>query len=126
VRLRVACDSLVALGGVTADGATLFAKNSDRPAAEPQPLVQRPAQRYAPGERVRCTYVEIPQVAETAGVIGSRPYWCWGFEHGLNEHGVAIGNHTVFTKDGWRARAHRHGSRAALARARAAPRRRRR
>jgi hypothetical protein len=97
---RVACDSLVALGGVTDDGATLFAKNSDRPAAEPQPLAQRPAQRHAPGERVRCTYVEIPQVTETARVIGSRPYWCWGFEHGLNEHGVTIGNHTVFTKDG--------------------------
>jgi len=49
---------------------------------------------------VRCTYIEIPQVAATARVIGSRPYWCWGFEHGLNEHGVTIGNHTVFTKDG--------------------------
>jgi dipeptidase len=98
--VRVACDSLVALGGVTADGATLFAKNSDRPAAEPQPLVQQAAQRHAPGTRVRCTYIDIPQAAATARLIGSRPYWCWGFEHGLNEHGVAIGNHTVFTRDG--------------------------
>lgn len=96
---RVACDSLVALGSATADGAVLFAKNSDRPAAEPQPLVQRPARRHAPGSTLRCTYIEIPQVAETARLIGSRPYWCWGFEHGLNEHGVAIGNHTVFSKD---------------------------
>lgn len=93
------CDSLVALGSATADGAVLFAKNSDRPAAEAQPLVQLAAARHAPGARLRCTYVEIPQVAATARVIGSRPYWCWGFEHGLNEHGVAIGNHTVFTRD---------------------------
>ncbi len=93
------CDSLVALGSATADGAVLFAKNSDRPAAEAQPLVQHAAARHAPGARVRCTYIEIPQVAETARLIGSRPYWCWGFEHGLNEHGVAIGNHTVFTRD---------------------------
>ena len=97
--LRVACDSLVALGSATADGAVLFAKNSDRPAAEPQPLVQRPTQRHAPGASLRCTHIEIPQVAVTARLIGSRPYWCWGFEHGLNEHGVAIGNHTVFSKD---------------------------
>ena len=97
--VRVACDSLVALGAATADGAVLFAKNSDRPAAEPQPLVQAPARRYAPGTPLRCTYIEIPQAAETARLIGSRPYWCWGFEHGLNEHGVAIGNHTVFTRD---------------------------
>lgn len=98
--LRVACDSLVALGDATADGAVLFAKNSDRPASEPQPLIQRPAQRYAPGATVHCTYIDIPQAATTARLIGSRPYWCWGFEHGLNEHGVAIGNHTVFSKDG--------------------------
>ena len=100
MRLRVACDSLVALGGATADGATLFAKNSDRPAAECQPLVQLPGAALRPGRRAcAAPYIEIPQVAETARVIGSRPYWCWGFEHGLNEHGVAIGNHTVFTKD---------------------------
>jgi dipeptidase len=97
--VRLACDSLVALGGATADGAVLFAKNSDRPAAECQPLVQLPAARHAPGTRLRCQYIEIPQVPETARVIGSRPHWLWGFEHGLNEHGVAIGNHTVFSKD---------------------------
>jgi secernin len=99
-RYRLACDSLVALGAATADGAVLFAKNSDRPAGECQPLLQLPRQSYPAGTRVRCTYIEIPQVMETARVIGSRPFWCWGFEHGLNEHGVAIGNHTVFSKDG--------------------------
>jgi secernin len=96
---RVACDSLVALGNATADGAVLFAKNSDRPANECQPLVQVPRRAHAAGTRVRCTYIDIAQVAETARVIGSKPYWCWGFEHGLNEHGVAIGNHSVFSKD---------------------------
>jgi dipeptidase len=96
---RLACDSLVALGNCTRDGDTLFAKNSDRPAFECQPLVQLPARHGLTGQRVRCTYIEIPQAAETARVIGSKPFWCWGFEHGLNEHGVAIGNHTVFTRD---------------------------
>jgi secernin len=97
---RVACDSLVALGNATADGAVLFAKNSDRPAGECQPLVQLPAQQYPPDARLHCQYIEIAQVRETARLIGSRPFWLWGFEHGLNEHGVAIGNHTVFSKDG--------------------------
>jgi len=96
---RVACDSLVALGNSTVDGAVLFAKNSDRPAGECQPLVQLPRRGYVAGSTLRCTYIEVPQVAETARLIGSHPFWCWGFEHGLNEHGVAIGNHTVFTKD---------------------------
>lgn len=96
---RVACDSLVALGNATADGAVLFAKNSDRPAGECQPLVQLPAARHPPGARVRCQYIEVAQVRETARLIGSRPYWLWGVEHGMNEHGVAIGNHTVFAKD---------------------------
>jgi dipeptidase len=93
------CDSLVALGNATADGATLLAKNSDRPPNECQPLVQIARQDHPRAARLRCQYVEIPQVEETAAVIGSQPFWLWGFEHGLNEHGVAIGNHTVFTKD---------------------------
>lgn len=97
--LRLACDSLVALGNATADGSVLFAKNSDRPADECQPLVQIARQRHRPGAPLRCQYIDIAQVEETAAVVGSQPFWLWGLEHGLNEHGVAIGNHTVFTKD---------------------------
>jgi secernin len=48
---------------------------------------------------VRCQYVEIPQVRETARILGSRPTWLWGFEMGLNEHGVAIGNETIFAHE---------------------------
>lgn len=96
---RLSCDSLVALGNSTADGVTLFAKNSDRPANEPQPLFLVPAASHAAGAKLRCQYIEIDQAPETARLIGSRPFWLWGFEHGLNEHGVAIGNHTVFARD---------------------------
>ncbi len=99
VPVRVSCDSLVALGNATTDGAVLFAKNSDRPDKECQPLLQLARQSHSPGTTLRCTYIEIPQVAETFRLIGSRPFWCWGFEHGLNEHGVAIGNHSVFSKE---------------------------
>lgn len=96
---RVACDSLVALNNATTNGNTLFAKNSDRPARECQPLALLPAARHAPGSSVRCQYIEIAQVPATLRVLGSRPFWLWGLEHGVNEAGVAIGNHTVFTRD---------------------------
>ena len=92
------CDSIVALGAASATGATLFGKNSDRPPDESQPLLLVPAATHPPGARLACQWIEIPQARETARVLGSRPHWLWGFEHGVNEHGVAIGNETVFTR----------------------------
>ncbi|MGB8266663.1 MAG: C69 family dipeptidase [Candidatus Velthaea sp.] len=89
---------MVALGSVTADGATLFAKNSDREPNEAHELLRVPAARHAPGERVRCTYVELPQVEQTYEVLLCKPFWIWGAEMGANEHGVVIGNEAVFTK----------------------------
>lgn len=96
--MALGCDSIVALGAASASGATLFGKNSDRPPDESQPLQLVPAAVHPPGARVACQWIEIPQVRETARVLGSRPHWLWGFEHGVNEHGVAIGNETVFAR----------------------------
>ncbi len=95
---RFMCDSLVARGSRTADGATIFAKNSDRRGREAQPFVQFPEAYHPRGSTVRCSHIEIDQVAETYRVMGHSPAWCWGFEHGVNEHGVAIGNHATWSR----------------------------
>jgi len=93
------CDTIVALADAAADGVVLFGKNSDRPPGEPQAPVMIERATHPAGASVRCQYVTIPQVRETARVLGSRPTWLWGFEMGLNEHGVAIGNETIFAHE---------------------------
>ena len=92
------CDTLVALGNSTRDGSVIFAKNSDREPNEAHELVLIPAADHQPGERVKCTYIEIPQVKHTHAILLAKPFWIWGAEMGANEHGVTIGNEAVFTK----------------------------
>ena len=89
------CDTMVALPSATTGGQTLFAKNSDRSTEECQPLQQVERAQHSPGSKVRCDFMEIPQVDVTYRHIGSRPYWCWGYEHGFNEYQVAIGNEAL-------------------------------
>ncbi len=96
---RIACDSFVALAEKTMSGHTVFAKNSDRPAGECQPLKQIAAADWPSAGRLSCQYIEVDQVPHTYAVLGAGPYWLWGLEHGLNECGVVAGNHTIFTKD---------------------------
>ena len=93
------CDTWVALPDATADHSVILAKNSDRPPMEAQVLVKVPRQHHAPGETVKCTYIEIPQVSETYEHIGSKLWWAYGYEEGVNEYGVAIGNEAVFSKE---------------------------
>jgi secernin len=86
------CDTLCVIGA----GRSLFAKNSDRPRDEVQLFESLPPR--AGGAVVRTTHMEIPDTGACA-VVGSRPAWMWGFEHGVNEHRVAIGNERIFTVD---------------------------
>lgn len=92
------CDTFVVLPDLAASGRTTLAKNSDREPNEAQYLTQVPAADHAAGSTVRCTHVEIPQAAHTYAVLGSRPWWMWGFEHGVNERGLAIGNEAVWSR----------------------------
>jgi secernin len=92
------CDTLVAVGDTTADGAVIFAKNTDREPNEAHQLVIIPGAYHEPGTTVKCTYLEIPQVEQTYGVLLAKPFWMWGTEMGANEKGVVIGNEAVFTR----------------------------
>jgi dipeptidase len=92
------CDTFVVQGRLMASGHTTLAKNSDREPNEAQYLTKVEAADHRPGSRVRCTYIEIPQVAHTYAVLGSRPWWMWGFEHGVNECGLAIGNEAIWSR----------------------------
>lgn len=90
------CDTLCALPDATDEGVTLFAKNSDRPPTEAQDVEWHPPRRDT--GPVRTTYIEVdPHDGDTLGVLGSRPRWMWGMEHGVNEAGLAVGNEAIWT-----------------------------
>ena len=63
------CDSFVTI----TDNGVMFAKNSDRDPNEAQPLEWIPAADHPAGDRVSCTWIDIPQVAHTHAVLVSRP-----------------------------------------------------
>jgi len=95
------CDTVVAVGagiagGVTADGAVWFGKNSDREPDEAQVIEHLPA--HDEGDVVQCTHVAVPGAGRSREVVLSRPAWMWGAEMGVNDAGVAIGNEAVFTR----------------------------
>ena len=90
------CDTLAFPTGT----GMVFAKNSDRPPGESQVLVAhgaRPAR-----DTLDTQYLRIADAGACA-LVASHPTWLWGAEHGLNEHGVAIGNELIWTVDDPRA-----------------------
>src|SRR4051812_6322581 len=93
------CDTLCVVDGER----LLFAKNSDRPVGEVQ-VVEPWARRNASDRPLHTQYLTLGNDPGAYACVGSRPTWLWGFEHGLNEHGVAIGNEKIWTTDDPRVR----------------------
>ena len=89
------CTSFVLTGKASECGSIVYAKNSDRPFNEAQPLIFYPAADHEKGEVVTCSFIKIPQVEHTYACIGSKPHFFFGFEHGINEFGLMIGNEQV-------------------------------
>ncbi|KAL1780514.1 secernin-3 isoform X1 [Sigmodon hispidus] len=94
------CDTFVALPPATVGNRVIFGKNSDRLFDEVQEVIYFPTAIHNDlRKRPKCTYIEIDQVPETHAVVLSRPAWLWGAEMRASEHGVCIGNETVWGKE---------------------------
>ena len=86
------CDTFALTAGAYSGGVNILCKDSDRPLGEAQPMQIYPRRTYQPGELLECTNLTIPQAETAWAVLGCQPYWIWGFEMGVNEWGLAIGN----------------------------------
>jgi secernin len=76
----------------------LFGANLHRPAGEGQGLVRLPSRHFAPGEPLQTTHLRLPQVRQTAAVLGVRRFGQWGLLQGVNEHGVVAGVTSIHTR----------------------------
>jgi len=91
------CDTFVSAKNYSKNKTIIFGKNSDREPNEAQAIVKYPARDCLETD-LKCTYITIPQVKHTYAVILSKPFWMWGAEMGINEHGLVIGNEAVFSR----------------------------
>src|SRR5438132_1532404 len=85
------CDAVVALARATSDGKTLFGHKSSWSGGRCPSLCRTSGRPFAPDEKLRTQLLELPQARRTYAVLGSQPDGLWGYEHGVNEHQVAMG-----------------------------------
>ncbi len=91
------CDMVVALGQATVDGYTLFGQNSTSPlqgvdgGRSGPSLARCPGRAFALGEKLTADFIEIPQARQTYTIVGIQTRGRWGYQHGVNEYGLAAG-----------------------------------
>jgi secernin len=85
------CDLVVALEQTGVAGQTLFARRSRQPLGHALRLDRSSRRAFAPGEKVRTQFLELPQARQTHAVLGCQLDGSWGYDHGVNEHQVAVG-----------------------------------
>jgi hypothetical protein len=85
------CNMVVALGGATVDGHTLFGHATSLPEGASPALALLAARAHAADETLRLGTAEVPQARQTHRVLCIRAAGLWGAYHGVNEHAVAAG-----------------------------------
>jgi secernin len=94
----MASDMVVALGRSTVDGNALFGHNCNLPRGETPALVRAAGRDHAAGETVRVAGLVIPQARRTHSVLATRAGRDWGYRHGVNDRGVAVGCTPIWTR----------------------------
>jgi secernin len=84
-------DIIVALGQATVDGHTLFGHNCRLPARTALVLERIQGRAHAADERLTLHHITLPQARETLTTLGLQATGQWGYLHGLNACGVAVG-----------------------------------
>jgi secernin len=85
------CDMVVAVAGATASADTLFGHNCALASPQKIALHRSRGRAFCPGETVRTQFLELPQSRNTCTAVGAQPEGCWGYVHGINEYGLAVG-----------------------------------
>jgi hypothetical protein len=96
----MASDMLVALARSTQDGHTYFGHNTNRPPGEATSVVRAAGHEFAPGETVALPRARLPQARRTFTVLAGRAGGQWGYQHGVNDKGVAVGCTPIRTRLG--------------------------
>lgn len=91
-------DMIVALGRATIDGHTLFGHNCRLPANTALVLERSQGRSHAPDERLPLVRLTLPQARATLATLGLRIAGQWGYLHGVNVCGVAIGYSALRTR----------------------------
>jgi hypothetical protein len=84
-------EMVVALGNTQANDATVFGHAIRANSGADLRLHHSLGREYAPEEQVQVQGGVMPQARQTFSVVGTRPDGHWGYVHGLNDQGVALG-----------------------------------
>jgi hypothetical protein len=91
-------DMVVAHGPATVDGISLFGHYCLGDNGGSFGLIRTKGREHALGEKVSATFLELPQVRRTYGVLASTIKGLWGYVHGVNDRGVAVGCTPIRTR----------------------------
>lgn len=92
------CMMATALPAATLERCTVFAHKTNSPAGASHALFWAPGRDYALGESVQVQRLTLPQARRTHSLLGIQTAGVWGFVHGVNEHGVAMGTTPTHTR----------------------------